>query len=138
MTVGETLATALPILRAQAESMMRDTVRIERDTGATTQDPVTLEEVPVWETVYEGPGRWQRPDTVAAEKVSGEVEFGLNRVTVQLPMSDPATGNAARGQRATCVTAAYDPALVGAQATVLAVPNKTHATMRRLLCEEVT
>jgi hypothetical protein len=124
--------------RAAAESLMRDTIRLERDTGEVTRDPVTLEETPIWETVYEGPGRWQRPDTVAAEKVAGEVEYGLNRVTVQLPMSDPATGAVRRGQRATCVAAAFDPALVGARATVLAVPNKTHATMRRLLCEEAT
>lgn len=119
--------------RAAAESLMRDTIRLERQTG-TTQDPTTLEDVPTWATVYEGKGRWQRPDTVASESVAGEVEFGLNRVTVQLPMS---VLTAARGQRATVVASA-DPALVGARASVLAVANKTHATKRTLLCEEVS
>ena len=120
--------------RRAAESLMVDTIRLERDTGATTLDPVTLEETPVYETVYEGKGRWQRPDTVAAETVAGGVEFGLGRVTVQLPIS---VTDAARGQRATCVAAALDPALTGSVATVLAVQSKTHATMRRLACEEV-
>jgi hypothetical protein len=134
VSLGDDIAAALPELRAQAESLMVDTVKVERETG-TTPDPVTLEEVPIWETVYEGKGRWQRPDTVAAEKVAGEVEFGLNRTTIQLPMS--AVG-IVRGYRATCTVSAYDPDLPGTKATVLAVPNKTHATMRRLLCEEVT
>jgi hypothetical protein len=134
MSIGYDIAAALPELRAQAESMMLDTVKVERQTGATT-DPVTLEDVPTWETIYEGKGRWQRPDTVAAETVAGEVEFGVNRTTVQLPMS--ATG-VKRGDRATCTASTFDPDLPGTQATVLAVPNKTHAIMRRLLCEEVT
>ena len=106
--LGHDVAAKLPEFRAQAESMMVDTILVERDTGSVTIDPVTLEEAPVWATVYEGKGRWQRPDTVAAESVAGEVEFGLNRVTVQLPMS--ATG-LARGQRATCVASAFDPGL---------------------------
>jgi hypothetical protein len=133
--IGDDIAAVLPELRAQAESMMRDTVKVERDTGEFTRDPVTLEDTPVFATVYEGKGRWQRPDTVAAETVAGEVEFGINRVVVQLPMS--ATG-VLRGDRATCVASAFDPDLVGAKATVLGVPNKSHATMRRLLCEEVS
>jgi len=134
VTFGADIAAALPELRAHAESLMTDTIRLETVTGSA-RDPVTLEMVDTYATVYEGPGRWQRPDTVAAESVAGEVEFGLNRVTVQLPISVTV---AARGQRASVVASQTDPALPGARATVQAVPNKTHATMRRLLCEEVS
>jgi len=97
VSFGGDIAAALPELRAHAESLMTDTIRLEDVTGSAP-DPVTLEMVDTFETVYEGPGRWQRPDTVAAESVAGEVEFGLNRVTVQLPISVTV---AARGQRAT-------------------------------------
>ena len=134
MTFGADITAALPELRAHAESLMTDTVRLDWVTGSAP-DPVTLEMVDTYETVYEGPGRWQRPNAQAFESVAGEVEFGLNRVTVQLPI---AVTVAARGQRATVVASATDPALVGAQATVQALANKTHATKRTLLCEEVT
>jgi len=113
---------------------MTDTIRLEAVSGSAP-DPDTLEMVDTYATVYEGKGRWQRPDTVAAESVAGGVEFGLNRVTVQLPIGVLV---AARGQRATVVASQTDPALPGAKATVIGVANKTHATMRRLLCEEVS
>jgi len=133
-TFGADIAAALPELRAAAESLMTDVVRLERVTGQAP-DPDTLEMVDAFETVYEGKGRWQRPDTVAAEQVAGGVEFGVGRATVQLPIS---VVTAARGQRVTCLASDTDPALPGTQATVLGVPSKTHATMRRLLCEEVS
>jgi hypothetical protein len=135
MALGDDVAAALPVLRAEAESLMTDTIRLETLIG-TTQDETTLEDVATYSTVYEGPGRWRRPDTQAAESVSGEVEFGTNWVTVQLPIATSAA--AARGQRATCVESPTDPANEGAQATIQAVASKTHATMRRLLCEEVS
>lgn len=134
MTLGDDLAAALPELRAHAESMMTDTIRLERVTGSAPH-PTTLEMVDTYETVYEGKGRWQRPNVQASESVVGGVEFGVNAVTVQLPI---AVTVAARGQRATCLASQTDPALPGTKATVLGVPNKTHATKRRLLCEEVT
>ena len=133
MSLGESVASVLPDLRAHAESLMTDTIRLESVTGET-EDPTTLETVYTYETVYEGPGRWQRPDTQASETVAGEVEYGVNRVTVQLPISVTV---AARGQRATCVESPTDPANEGATATCLTVASKTHATMRRLLCKEV-
>ena len=54
------VAAELPYLRAQAESLMVDEVTVERPTGESTPDPVTLEQVPVYAQVYSGKGRVQR------------------------------------------------------------------------------
>ena len=116
---------------------MRDTVRVERDTGAVTRDPTTLEEVPVWATVHEGPGRVQRPGTQPSETVAGEIEFGVSTVLVQLPLS---AAGIKRDHRVT-VTAVgpqSDPDLLGLVATVKANLTKSHPTKRTLVCEEVT
>lgn len=134
--IGDDLAAVLPELRSQAESMMRDSVLIERQTG-TTQDPGTLEDVATWATVYEGRGRVQRPGTQPSETVAGEVEFGVSTVLAQLPLS--AVG-VKRGHRVT-VTALgpeSDPDLLDLVATVQANLTKSHPTKRTLVCEEVT
>lgn len=137
MSLGDEIAAALPKLRAQAESMMRDTILVEHQTG-TTPDPATLEEVPVYETVHTGKARVQRPGSIKpSERVAGEVEFGLSTILAQLPLS--ATG-LQRGHRltVTAVGPESDPDLLGLVATVQANLTKSHPTKRTLVCEEVT
>lgn len=136
--IGDDLAAALPELRAQAESMMRDTVKVERDTGEVDTDPDTLEETPIFATVHEGPGRVQRSGQLSPrETVAGEVEFGVNALMVQLPLS--AMG-IRKGDRVTvtAIGAVSDPDLLGLVATVQATLTKSHATKRTLVCEEVS
>ena len=119
-----------------AESVMHDTILVERQTG-TTPDPGTLEEVATYDTVHEGPGRVQRPGTQPSETVAGEVEFGIATVLVQMPLS--ATG-IRRNDRVT-VTALgpdSDPDLLNLTATVQANLTKSHPTKRTLVCEEVS
>lgn len=128
------LTSALARGRAAAESMMRDTIRLEHAVPDTVPDPTTLELADEWVTDYLGPGRVQRADVQVGEPVAGEVEFGTLRTTIQLPI---VVTTAKRGQRATVVASADDPALAGTVFTVVGVATKSHATMRRLLCEEV-
>ena len=138
MSLGSDIAAALPDLRAAAESLMLDTIRLERATGDFTRDPVTLEDVPVFETVYEGRGRVQRTAQVSpSEQVVGEVEFGVNAVIVQLPIG---VVGVKKGQRAMVVAvgALSDPDLLGLVATVQANLTKSHPTKRTLVCEEVS
>jgi len=137
MTFGADIAAALPELRAHAESLMTDTVRLERVTGSTP-DPVTLEMVDTYETVYEGEGRVQRSGQLSPhESVAGEVEFGVNALMVQLPLS---ASGIKKNDRVTVVAVdpVSDPDLLGLVATVRANLTKTHATKRTLVCEEVT
>ena len=135
--LGEAISAALPELRAQAESMMHDTVLVERQTG-TTPDPGTLEETPAYDTVHEGLGRVQRSGQLAPhEQVAGEVEFGVNALMVQLPLS---ASGIRKGDRVT-VTAVgplSDPDLLNLTATVQANLTKSHPTKRTLVCEEVS
>lgn len=138
MSLGRDIAEALPSLRAEAESMMRDSVLVEFLTGGTVRDPVTLEDTPAYATVHEGPARIQRTGQVSpSEQVVGEVEFGINTVIVQLPLG--AVG-VKKGHRVT-VTAVgplSDPDLLGLKATVRANLTKSHPTKRTLVCEEVS
>lgn len=48
------IAAVLPDLREHAEGRMRDTCTVRRATGETAPDPVTLEEVPVFEVIHSG------------------------------------------------------------------------------------
>ena len=135
--LGDAISEALPELRAEAESLMQDTLAVERQSG-TTLDPDTLAEVPAYVPVYAGPGRIQRPGALSPrENVAGGFEFDVRAVLAQLPLS--AVGILA-GDRVT-VTAVgplTDPDLLGLVATVQANLTKTHPTKRTLVCEEVS
>jgi hypothetical protein len=134
--LGDDIAAALPELRAQAESLMVDTLRVEVLTGSAP-DPTTLEMTDTYTTVYEGKGRIQRPGNQPAQTVAGEVEFGVGTVYAQLPID--ATG-IKRNARVTvlAIGGTTDPDLLGVVATVQANLTKTHPTKRTLVCEEVT
>jgi len=135
--LGEDIAAALPELRAHAESLMVDTVRVQRQTG-TNVDPDTLAEAPAFTTVYLGKARLQRPGALSPnEQVAGGFEFDVRAVMAQLPLT--ATGIVA-GDRVTvtAIGATTDPDLLGLVATVQANLTKTHATKRTLVCQEVS
>ena len=135
VSLGDDIAAALPELRAHAESLMVDAVLIQRATGETTIDPVTLEEVPAFEDVYAGPARIQRPGSLSPrDDVVGDFEFNIEAVLAQLPLS---AAGIRYGMRltVTAVGAISDPDLVGLVATVRANMTKTHPTKRTLVCE---
>ena len=134
--LGQEIAAALPELRAHAESLMVDACVIERATGETTFDPVTLEEVPVYAPVHSGKCRIQRPDTQTRETVVGGIEFAQRGVYGQLPLS--AVG-IRKGDRltVTAVGDTTDPDLLGLVASVEANLTKTHPTKRTLVMTEV-
>ena len=138
MSFGDTIAAGLSELRSYAEELMRDSIRVERATGTRSMDPDTLEMVDDYELVHEGRGRVQRSGQLSPhESVSGEVEFGVNALMVQLPLS---ASGIKKGHRVTvtAVGAVSDPDLLGLVATVQANLTKSHATKRTLVCEEVT
>ncbi len=137
VTLGVDVAEALPGFRSEAESLMVDTVLVERATGGVSTDTLTLEETLEYTTIYVGAARVQRVDIQPNDQVVGEVEFSLLRLNVQLPLS--VTG-IERNDRVT-VTAigpVTDPELSGVVAAVQANLTKTHPTKRTLVCQEVT
>lgn len=134
--LSDDVAAALVGFRAHAESLMVDACVVKRPDG-TTLDPETLEEVPAYATVYEGPCRVQRSGALGQHDTSpGDYEFGLDGVMAQLPLS--ATGIERNHIfEVTAVGSISDPELVGFVATVQANLTKTHATKRTLVCEQV-
>jgi hypothetical protein len=137
VSLHDAIAGALPGLRAEAEALMVDTVTVDRATGDTTPDPVTLEDVPVFVPVWSGKARVQRSGALSPrDDVAGGFEFPVDSLIVQAPL---AAVGIVSGDRltVTAVGVISDPDLVGKVATVKGNLSKTHATKRTLVCEEV-
>ena len=133
MVIGDDIAAALPELRAQAESLMRDSCVVERRTGRVMDD-TSLEYVDSWSRVYEGRCRVQVAATQPAEEVVGGRAFVVTDAVVQLPVGPV---DFADDDRVTVTSTAYDPALVGVVLSVTSREVKTHPVMRRLHVSEV-
>lgn len=143
--IHDDIAAALPELRAHAESLMVDSCTIARrrldEDGEPVRemDPVTLELTDVWDEVWSGRCRVQRPGAVMVgrEPVVGGVEFNVETVHVQVPLA--ALGVKADDRVTITATGAIsDPDSVGMVLSVRVNQHKTHATKRTLVCEEVT
>lgn len=136
MTLGDVIEAALPGLRAEAESLMVDTVLIERKSGATALDPETGERVPTWVQVYAGAARWQVSDAQDLRSTrAGDVAYVVDSFRLDLPVES--SGAVAAGDRVTALTCPHDPAREGRRLTVMQDHTKTYATARRLRCQEV-
>lgn len=143
--IHDAIAAALPELRAHAESLMVDSCTIARrrldEDGEPVRemDPETLELTDVWDEVYAGKCRVQRPGAVMVgrEPVVGGVEYNVETVHVQVPLT--VLGVKADDRVAiTAVGAISDPDSAGMVLSVRVNQHKTHATKRTLVCEEVT
>ncbi|MBM0277814.1 DUF6093 family protein [Micromonospora tarensis] len=134
MSLTSTLARG----RRAAERLMVDQCVIRRDAG-TTYDPETGYPTPSTTEVYAGKCRVQQAGGSAAGSASdrdvGEALLLVVRLEVQLPIS-------AVGLQVDDVvevtTSVHDPDLPGRRFRVRDVSHKTHATARRLGCEEIT
>lgn len=142
--LSDDIAAALPELRAHAESLMVDSCTITRrrldEDGEPVRemDPVTLELTDVWDEVWAGRCRVQRPGAVMVgrEPVVGGAEYNVETVHVQVPLS--VLGVKADDRvTVTAVGAISDPDSVGMVLSVRVNQHKTHATKRTLVCEEV-
>ena len=124
--------------RAAAEAIMTDTCRVRR-AGTPTTDPTTGVVTPTWTYPYatastDGPCRVQESTGSTDQQVGSVASADLAGVMVSLPIT--ATG-IVPGDQVVIVTAAHDDALPGRVFTVVRVLSKSHATARRLWCEEV-
>ena len=127
------IAAALPELRAHALSLMVDSCTITRrrldEDGEPVRemDPVTLELTDVWDEVWAGRCRVQRPGAVMVgrEPVVGGAEYNVETVHVQVPLS--VLGVKADDRvTVTAVGAISDPDSVG---MVLSAVSYTHLTL---------
>jgi len=119
--------------RVAALALMQDACVIDRPTGEALNETTGQMET-TYTPVYTGKCRAQDVGTQAGAPNAGEHQFVIVGHVVQLPID--ATVYAVN-DRVRLTVATLDPALVGRTLTVTSLTTKSHATMRRLICEEV-
>jgi len=135
MDLGADIAAALPELRRQAESMMRDECTITRP-GAQTWDDAAGAYIGGTPTrLYAGPCRIRRPNVAEREAAAGEADWTLTGAVVSIPVDG--TPNDMLGANVHMDHCAGDPALTGRDLKVTGPHSQTDATARRLRCVEV-
>lgn len=130
MSVGDAIIQGLPRLRAMAESLMRDTVKVERRVGKP--DPESG--VAPMSQVYAGKAKIQ---TYEAHDSTPEVigaTVTVQRYHVHVPVGSFAPQE---GDVVTVTSAANDPYLAGRTYRVEALLHKTNATAYRLQVSEM-
>jgi len=132
--IGDEVADVLLQMRAQAESLMRDTVRIVRP-GQPVTDPDTGQVTVPTTVLYEGCGKVQTTAAqgVAAADVGGEFPT-VTRLTIHVPVgvADCLPGDVAE-------VVASVGGMAGRKFRILErMPQKTWSTAFRFPVEEVT
>ncbi len=131
--IGDDVAQALPELRAQAESLMVDTVTIVRP-GATITDPETGQVSTLGLTVYQGAARWKPATTASLADAVGTAQLVTTPGALHLPVG---TYQPEPGDVATCTGCQLDPAQVGRKVRLAARFGGTQVTQYRIAFEEV-
>lgn len=130
--IGDDIDAALPELRAQAESMLHDLVRIEVEDGRTVDDLGTATKT--WRAIYEGPGDI-KPTTLQPDEreAAGElvvVDAYQVRVPHHVRIPD--------GVKARVLHLAPSSLEVAHVFEVAVQQHRSHAVWRRLIARKVT
>ena len=135
MDLGRDIASALPALRAQAESRMTDTIRVTRP-GESVFDEETGTYTQTETVIYNGPGRLKLASSVVSDIQAGGQIIAAQRPRLDLPVS---TSGGVRVNDTAVVTASTrDPASVGLRLNIEGVFYQTDATARRFPVEVQT
>ena len=137
--LGDDIAAALPELRAQAESLMVDTIRVTTS-GEPTEDDwdeasgTYLPVAPV--VAYEGKARIRNGNPAPQDADSGETVWAKDLAVISVPVSVDSIDDG----MAVEVVAIGDgsSSKVGRRYTVQAPHEQTHSTARRFACQVVT
>ena len=129
MALGDAVAAALPELRAEAESMMRDSCVITGPGGDPVWNDTTGQyETPAGSTVYSGKCRLRMPRTAGTRTEAGDATLAVDDGVLSLPVAgseDVGSGHVA------VVTLGNDP-MATITVTVQATHVQTDSTARRL------
>ncbi len=134
--IGDTLAAALPGLRAEAESLMVDTCRVTTPGTATWDDSTGIYTDGTPTTIYEGKCRLRRPAAAPQGVDVGEAAWAVDQYVLSLPVEG--SEDVADGHDVEILTSANDPAAVGLTLTITGGHWQSQATARRLPCKVVT
>lgn len=115
---------------------MEDACTVSRPGSRTGTDPATGKDVLSPATqMYAGRCRVQLPGSQERLEQAGDRAWTVQRLTLSLPMS---AADVAVGDVVLVTAATLDAGIVGRRYRVVQSFAKTHATARRLSCEEVT
>ena len=133
MILSDGIAAALPVLRAEAEANMPDTVTIERESGSTWSE-VTQSTTTTWATVWANtPARVTQPPVMSRTVSAGEA---ATAESPQVRVSMECTG-IRPDDRVTIVSSSQDPDLVGQVLWVTHARAQSQSITRRLECRWV-
>lgn len=134
MSLGDDVVAVLPLLRAEAESLMRDRCVIERP-GALVTDPETGDVTPSMTEVYSGKCKIQSKDSATATPDAAEASF----VVVSRQVHIPAGAADVRNNDVVTVTASVlNPFGVGRRYRVEGFTPDTFDTAARIPVKEIT
>ncbi|TAJ46355.1 MAG: hypothetical protein EPO52_17635 [Herbiconiux sp.] len=136
MTLGDDLDAALPELRRQAESMMRDSCTIATIVKGAWDEITLTHSVDVETVHYSGPCKLKGVNAVIGTVDAASQILVAQEAIVSLPVGSSTTVD--RGMVLTITECRHDPALVGAKVTIGGpTPLNTYSTARRFRIEEV-
>jgi hypothetical protein len=118
------------------EALMASTGVVRRKTGATTTDPVTYVESPVWAVIFTGPGKLRFPEARPGDANIPGAVLSDQRPILSLPVSG--TETVTTGDVWECTANPLDTALVGKKVRIDGVHAQTAATARRFPVVEVS
>ena len=128
MSLGDDIAAVLPELRAQAESMMRDSCVITGTTAGTWDDATGTYGEPTSGTVYAGKCRLRMPRTTGSRADAGDASWAVDDGVLSLPVDG---SQAVASGHVAVVTLGSDP-MASITVTVQATHVQTDSTARRL------
>lgn len=133
MSFGEQIISALPEMRAAAESLMVDTLRIERVSAVGVEDGQGGITYPTF-IVYEGKGKIQTYEPYEQTPVVGGATFVKQRYSAHIPWD---AGEFEPGDVVQLVASRFPVSAAGRKYRVAGVHEKTLQTAQRLLVDEL-
>jgi hypothetical protein len=134
MSLTDDVAAVLPVLRAEAESLMIDTVTVDRQSGEETHFQ-TGAVTQTYTDVYSGAAKVQATISQSRVAAAGEHQYTVQEYRVDIPVS---AGPLQVGDRVTVTASVLDPFLAGRVYRVVELFHKSFATAQRARVEEVT
>ena len=133
MSFGEQIISALPEMRRVAESLMVDTLRIERVSKEGIEDGLGGITYPTV-VVYEGKGKIQTYEPYEQAPTVGGASFVKQRYSAHIPWD---AGEFEPGDVVKLVASRFPVSAVGRKYRVAGVHEKTLQTAQRLLVDEL-
>jgi hypothetical protein len=130
--IADDVSAALPILRAEAESLMLDACTISRKTGTSTDADGVVTDT-YGDPFYSGKCKVQVRDVDPKNPEAGDRAYTILTLRVDVPVS--VTG-VETNDRITITGSTFDPDLVGRNFRVVAPFHGSLKTARRLPVEE--